>query len=58
MKNRLTLVKSPYEDYYRVRLSSEPAVPGIPEKYIDRASRFVHDITIDWAKNKERIMGA
>ena len=58
LRNRLTLVKSPYEDYYRVRLSSEPAVPGIPEKYIDRASRFVHDITLYWAKNKGRIMGA
>ena len=57
IKNSLVLIKSPDEDYYRVRLISEPAVPGIPERYIERVIRFVHDLTLYWAKNKERIIG-
>lgn len=56
-KNSLVLIKSPYEDYYRVKLISEPAAPGIPESAVDRTVDFVHDIMMFWAKDKKRIMG-
>jgi len=56
-KNSLILVKKPEEEYYRVRLVSEPAVPGMPEDSIDKTADFVHDIILYWAKNKERIIG-
>jgi len=56
-KNNLILLKSPKEDYYRVRLVSEPATPGMPEDSIDVTVDFVHDIMLYWAKNKERIIG-
>ena len=58
IKNSLILIRSPKEDYYRVRLVSEPGIPGTSERYIDMAIRFVHDITLYWAKNKEKIIGA
>ena len=56
-KNSLILTKSPQDDYYRVKLVSEPAVPGMPEDAIDRTVDFVLDIMMYWAKNKERIIG-
>jgi ABC-type lipoprotein release transport system permease subunit len=55
--NTLFLIKSPQEDYYRARLSSEPAVPGIPESTIDRTVDVIHEIALYWARNKERILG-
>jgi len=56
-KNSLILIKDPKEDYYRAKLVSEPAVPGMPEDAIDRTIDFVHSIVLEWAKNKERIIG-
>jgi len=56
-RNNLILTKSHKEDYYRVRLVSEPAVPGMPEDAIDRTVDFVHDMILYWAKNRKRIMG-
>ncbi len=56
-KNALILTKSPNEDYYRVRLLTEPAVPGLPERTIERTVDFVHKILMDWAKEKESIIG-
>jgi ABC-type lipoprotein release transport system permease subunit len=56
-KNSLFLIKSPKEYYYRARLSSEPAVLGLPESTIDRTIDVVHEIVLYWAKNKERILG-
>ncbi|MEM2702424.1 MAG: FtsX-like permease family protein, partial [Candidatus Bathyarchaeia archaeon] len=56
-KNTLTLIKSPGEEYYRVRLSSEPASPGMPETAVERTIDFVQDILISWAKDKRRIIG-
>ena len=55
-KNTLLLTKSPKEDYYRVRLISEPAVPGLPESAIDRTTELVHKIVLDWVKERERIV--
>jgi len=57
-KNTLILTKSPDENYYRVRLVSEPAVPGLPESIIERTVDFVHGIIIDWAKEKKRIISS
>jgi len=57
-RNSLILTKSPQDSYYRVRLVTEPAIPGMPENTIDRTIDFVHDICIYWAKNKKRLMGA
>jgi len=57
-KNTLTLIKSPSEEYYRIKLSSEPSSLGIPESAIDRTIDFVHEILMEWVKNKKRIMGA
>ena len=56
-KNDLILIKDPKEDYYRAKLVSEPAVPGMPEDAIDRTIDFVHDIILEWVRNKERIIG-
>jgi len=56
-RNTLILTKHPKEDYYRVRLVSEPAIPGMPEDAIDRTVDFIHDLMLNWAKNKERIIG-
>jgi len=57
-RNSLILTKSPREDYYRVKLVSEPAFPGMPESAIDRTTDFVHDFALYWIKNRERIVGA
>jgi ABC-type antimicrobial peptide transport system permease subunit len=56
-KNSLVLIKSPYEEYYRVKLVSEPASPGIPESAVDRTVDFIHDIMMLWAKDKKKIIG-
>lgn len=56
-KNALTLIKSPGEEYYRVKLTSEPASPGMPESAMDRTVDFVHEILMRWVKDKKRIMG-
>jgi len=55
-KNTLVLTKSPDEDYYRVKLISEPAVLGLPESTIERTVSFVNRIIMDWAKNRERLI--
>ncbi len=55
-KNTLVLIKSPDEDYYRVRLISEPAVPGLPESVIERTVELVHKIVMDWTREKETII--
>ncbi|RLI34630.1 hypothetical protein DRO55_06255 [Candidatus Bathyarchaeota archaeon] len=55
-KNKLIAIKSPDEDYYRVKLSCSPAEPGTPETMIDRTIDFVHGIMMEWARNKKRIM--
>ena len=55
-KNSLVLIKSPDEDYYRVRLISEPAVPGLPESVIERTVDLVHKIVMDWTREKETII--
>jgi len=55
-KNTLILTKSPREDYYRVRLLSEPAIPGLPESTIERTVDLVHEIIMDWVREKERII--
>jgi len=57
-KNTLILTKSPNENYYRVKLVSEPAVPGLPESIVDRTAKFVHGIIISWAKEKKRILSS
>jgi len=56
-KNELICIKSPKEDYYRIKLVSTPAILGMPEDAIDRTIDFVHDILMEWAKNKSRILG-
>ena len=56
-KNSLVLTKNPDEDYYRVRIASEPAVPGVPVSAIERTIDFVHDTVIYWTRNKKRIVG-
>ncbi len=56
-RNSLSLTKSPREDYYRVRLATEPAVPGTPASTIERTIDFVHDAIMDWTRNKNRIIG-
>ena len=57
-KNSLILTKSPDEDYYRVRIASEPAVAGVPVSAIERTIDFVHDTVIYWTRNKKRLIGA
>jgi len=57
-KNTLILTKSPNEEYYRVRLVSEPAVPGLPESIVERTIDFIHGIIIDWTKEKRRIISS
>jgi len=57
LKNTLTVVKSPDEEYYRVRLSSEPETPGIPESMMERVVDYVNDVIMYWVKNKDRIVG-
>jgi len=57
-RNSLILARDPKEDYYRVKLVSEPAVLGMPESAIDRTIDFIHDIALYWAKHKERLIGA
>jgi len=56
-KNVLILIKSPGEEYYRIRLKSEPITPGIPESVIDRTISFVHEILMAWVRDKKRIIG-
>jgi ABC-type lipoprotein release transport system permease subunit len=56
-KNSLVMTKSPDEDYYRVRLTSEPAVQGLPESAIERTIDFVHETCLMWVKDKERYLG-
>jgi hypothetical protein len=54
--NNLILSKSPYEDYYRAKLESKPSVPGLPDSVIERTINFVHDLCLNWAKNKNRFI--
>lgn len=56
-KNSLVMTKAPGEEYYRIRLISEPVSPGLPEMVIDRTVDFVHWILMQWVKDKKRIMG-
>jgi len=55
-RNNLILTKSAREDHYRVKLVSEPAVPGLSESAIDRTVDLVHEIILYWVRNKQRIM--
>jgi ABC-type lipoprotein release transport system permease subunit len=57
-RNSLILTKSQKEDYYRVKLSSEPAIPGTPESAIERSVDIVNDIVLYWAKNKDRMINS
>jgi hypothetical protein len=57
-KNELICIKSPEEYYYRVKLVSNPASPGMPEDAIDRTIDFIHSLSMEWSKNKKRIIGA
>ncbi|MBO3840340.1 MAG: ABC transporter permease [Thermoproteota archaeon] len=56
-KNSLVMTKAPGEEYYRIRLVSEPVSPGLPEMVIDRTVDFVHWILMQWVKDKKRIIG-
>jgi len=56
-KNSLIMSKHPKEDYYRVRLVSEPLSPGMPESAIERTVEFTHSLMMQWARDKKRIMG-
>ncbi|MEM1530395.1 MAG: ABC transporter permease [Candidatus Bathyarchaeia archaeon] len=56
-KNTLTLIKGPRDEYYRVRLTAEPALPGMPENAIERTVDLVHEILMRWVRDKKRIMG-
>ena len=56
-KNELIGVKSPDEDYYRIKLICEPIRPGIPMVVINETINLVHDLVIEWVKNKKRILG-
>jgi len=56
-KNTLILTKSPIEDYYRVKLISEPLVIGSPETVVERSVSFVHNIILSWIKNRKKIVG-
>jgi len=56
--NKMVGIKSPGEDYYRVRLICAPTSLGTPESMIDRTITFVHDIIMNWIRNKKRIIGA
>jgi len=55
-KNEVIAVKSRDEDYYRIRLSCAPATSGTPITAIDRTIDFVHDLILEWIKNKDRLM--
>ncbi len=57
-KNTLILIKSPDEEYYRVKLKTDPVAPGIPQSAMDRTISFVHDILMTWLKEKKRIIGS
>jgi len=56
-RNSLILSKSPNEDYYRVRLVSEPAVKGLPETVIERTIDLIHESCLNWAKDKAKYLG-
>jgi ABC-type lipoprotein release transport system permease subunit len=56
-KNNLVMTKSPNEDYYRVRLVSEPAVLGLPETVIERTIDLIHETCLLWAKDKGKYLG-
>ncbi|MEM2816569.1 MAG: hypothetical protein QXY34_05240, partial [Candidatus Bathyarchaeia archaeon] len=55
-RNRLVMVKSPVENYYRVKLISEPLVAGAPETVVERTTDFIQGIILRWIKNKKRII--
>ncbi len=56
-RNRVICTKGPEDKAFRVELESEPTEPGIPEKLVERTVKMMRDISIDWLKNKKRIMG-
>jgi len=35
----------------------EPAVPGLPETMTDRTVDFIHGILMDWARDREMLIG-
>jgi len=57
IRNNLIMIKSPNEEYYRVRLKYEPLLPGIPEIFVKRVIKFTSDICMEWVKSKHKIIG-
>lgn len=55
-KNELVDVKSRGEDYYRIKSICEPIRPGRPMVVINETINLVHDLAIEWVKNKKRII--
>jgi ABC-type antimicrobial peptide transport system permease subunit len=56
-RNSLVLTRKPDEEYYRVKLVTEPVSPGLPENIVDKTIDFVHWILMQWVKDKKGIMG-
>ncbi|MFB0522373.1 MAG: FtsX-like permease family protein [Candidatus Bathyarchaeia archaeon] len=56
-KNQIVCSKSPNDDYYRVQLVSNLDNIEVSEECIYRIAEVIRDITMYWAKNRERIIG-
>jgi len=44
-------------DYYIVKVICKPLEPGMPEEILNRGVNLVHNILINWAKDRKRIVG-
>jgi len=58
LKNEVICSKDSDEDYYRVHLALNLDNVEVSEDWIYRIAGIVRDITLDWTKNRDRIVGA
>jgi len=55
-KNELVVKKKPNEEYYIITLSSEPSVPGLPERIIETTVSIVKDMLMEWTRRRDEVM--
>ncbi|MEM1557685.1 MAG: hypothetical protein QXG12_03740, partial [Thermoproteota archaeon] len=55
-ENKILCIQDPGKDFFRVSLTYEPTVPGIPESVVRRVVEIVKDICYSWIKEKDNIV--
>ncbi|KYH39588.1 MAG: hypothetical protein AYL33_007880, partial [Candidatus Bathyarchaeota archaeon B63] len=54
--NELVATRRPGDEYYIITLSSEPSVPGLPERVVETTVSMIKDMLLEWAKRRDEVM--